>query len=123
MIKKILLVDDSPISRRMMKSCIPKDRGYELFEAGDGLAGFEAYKEIRPDVTFMDLTMPVMDGSEATGKIREFNPEAVVIVCTADIQIKSITNALGQGALLVMKKPPSKATVEDALLKADEHIG
>ncbi|MBV5338896.1 MAG: response regulator [Deltaproteobacteria bacterium] len=123
MIKKILLVDDSPISRRMMKSCIPKDRGYELFEACDGLAGFEAYKEIRPDVTFMDLTMPVMDGSEATGKIREFNPEAVVIVCTADIQIKSITNALNQGALMVMKKPPSKETVEDALLKADEHIG
>ena len=123
MIKKILLVDDSPISRRMMKSCIPKDRGYELFEAGDGLAGFEAYKEICPDVTFMDLTMPIMDGSEATGKIREFNPEAVVIVCTADIQIKSITNALDQGALMVMKKPPSKETVEDALLKAAEHIG
>ena len=123
MIKKILLVDDSPISRRIMKSCIPKDRGYEIFEAGDGLAGFEAYKEIRPDVTFMDLTMPVMDGSESTGKIREFNPEAVVIVCTADVQIKSITNVLDLGALMVMKKPPSKETVEDALSKAEEQIG
>ena len=123
MIKKILLVDDSPISRRMMKSCIPKDRSYELYEAGDGLAGFEAYKEIRPDVTFMDLTMPVMDGSEATGKIREFNPEAVVIVCTADIQIKSITNVLGLGALMVIKKPPSKESIEDALSKVEEHIG
>ena len=123
MIKKILLVDDSPISRRIMKSCIPKDRGYEIFEAGDGLAGFEAYKEIRPDVTFMDLTMPVMDGSESTGKIRGFNPEAVVIVCTADVQIKSITNVLDLGALMVMKKPPSKETVEDALSKAEEQIG
>lgn len=106
-----------------MKSCIPKDRGYELFEAGDGLAGFEAYKEILPDVTFMDLTMPVMDGSESTAKIREFNPNAVVIVCTADVQIKSITNALDLGALMVMKKPPSKETVEDALSKAEEHLG
>ena len=123
MIKKILLVDDSPISRRIMKSCIPKDRGYEIFEAGDGLAGFEAYKEIRPDVTFMDLTMPVMDVSESTGKIRGFNPEAVVIVCTADVQIKSITNVLDLGALMVMKKPPSKETVEDALSKAEEQIG
>lgn len=123
MIKKILLVDDSPISRRIIKSCIPKDRGYELFEAGDGLAGFEAYKEIRPDVTFMDLTMPVMDGSESTAKIREFNPEAVVIVCTADIQIKSITNVLEIGAFMVIKKPPSKETVEDALSKAEEQIG
>lgn len=123
MIKKILLVDDSPISRRIMKSCIPKDRDYELFEAGDGLAGFEAYKNILPDVTFMDLTMPVMDGSESTSKIIEFNPKAVVIVCTADIQIKSITNVLELGALMVMKKPPSKETVEDALSKAEEHIG
>ncbi|MFH1028846.1 MAG: response regulator [Pseudomonadota bacterium] len=123
MIRKILLVDDSPISRRMMKSCIPKDRGYEIHEAGDGLAGFEAYKANQPDVTFMDLTMPVMDGSESTAKIREFDPKAVVIVCTADIQIKSITNVLDLGALMVMKKPPSKETVEDALSKAAELIG
>ena len=123
MIKKILIVDDSPISRRMLKSCIPKDRGYELYEAGDGFAGFEAYKEIRPDVTFMDLTMPVMDGFEATAKIMEFNPDAVVIVCTADIQIKSITNVLDLGAFMLVKKPPSKETVEDALSKAEEQIG
>lgn len=123
MIRKILLVDDSPISRRMMKSCIPKDRGYEIHEAGDGLAGFEAYKANQPDVTFMDLTMPVMDGAESTARIREFDPKAVVIVCTADIQIKSITNVLDLGALMVMKKPPSKETVEDALSKAAELIG
>ncbi len=123
MIRTILLVDDSPISRRMMKSCIPKDRGYEIHEAGDGLAGFEAYKANQPDVTFMDLTMPVMDGSESTAKIREFDPNAVVIVCTADIQIKSITNVLDLGALMVMKKPPSKEAVEDALSKAAELIG
>jgi two-component system chemotaxis response regulator CheY len=123
MIKKILVVDDSPISRKIIKSCIPKDRGYVIHEAGDGSAGFEAYKEIRPDLTFMDLTMPVMDGFEATGKIIEFNPDAVVIACTADIQIKSITTVLGLGAFMVLKKPPSKETVEEALSKAEEQIG
>jgi two-component system chemotaxis response regulator CheY len=123
MIKKILLVDDSPISRRMLKSCIPKDRGYEFFEAGDGLAGFETYKEIRPDITFMDLTMPVMDGNESTAKIIKFNPEAVVIVCTADIQAQSLKNVLNLGAFMVVKKPPSKETIEDALAKAEEKIG
>ena len=123
MIKKILLIDDSPISRRIMKSCLPKDRDYEIFEAGDGLAGFEAYKEIRPDVTFMDLTMPVMDGFEATGKIMEFNRDAVVVACTADIQIKSITTILDLGAFMVVKKPPSKETVEDALSQAEQKLG
>lgn len=122
MIKTILLVDDSPISRRMLKSCIPQDRGYELFEASDGLAGFEAYKEIRPDVTFMDLTMPVMDGNEATAKIIELDPGAVVIACTADIQVKSITRILALGALLVVRKPSSKASVEDALTRAEKNL-
>lgn len=123
MIRKILIVDDSPISRRILKSCIPKDRGYELFEASDGLAGLESYKQIRPDVTFMDLTMPVMDGSTATARIREFDPRAMIIVCTADIQVKSISNVLGLGALTVVKKPPSKETVEEAIAKAAELIG
>lgn len=123
MINKILIVDDSPISRRMLKSCIPKDRGYELFEAGDGLAGVETYKQIRPDVTFMDLTMPVMDGASATDEIRKFDPQATIIVCTADIQVKSISHVLSLGALMVVKKPPSKETIVDALSKAEEQIG
>ena len=123
MIKKILLVDDSPISRRMLKSCIPKDREYEFFEAGDGLAGLEAYKQISPDVTFMDLTMPVMDGTQATEEIIKFDKNALIIVCTADIQIKSVTNVLELGAFIVVKKPPSKDTIEEALAKAEEHLG
>jgi two-component system, chemotaxis family, chemotaxis protein CheY len=121
--KKILIVDDSPISRRMLKSCIPKDEGYEFFEAGDGLAGLEAYKEIRPDITFMDLTMPVMDGTEALEEIKKFDKNAIVVVSTADIQIKSIEKVMGLGALLVVKKPPTKETVQDALTKAINRLG
>jgi two-component system chemotaxis response regulator CheY len=122
-IKKILVVDDSPISRRIIKSFIPKDRGYEIHEAEDGQAGLSIYKDQRPDVTFMDLTMPIMDGFEATGKIIDFNPDAVVIACTADIQIKSITTVLGLGAMMVIKKPPTRDAIEDALAKAEEQIG
>lgn len=123
MIHKILIVDDSPISRKMLKSCLPKDQGYELFEAADGQAGVEKYREIRPDVTFMDLTMPVKDGASATEEIRAFDPNATIIVCTADIQAKSITNVLGLGALMVVKKPPTKENIADALSRAAARIG
>lgn len=123
MIKKILIVDDSPISRKMLKSCIPKERGYELFEAGDGMAGVEAYREIRPDLTFMDLTMPVMDGASATAEIRALDPRAAIIVCTADIQAKSIANVLGKGAMMVVKKPPTRETIGDALAQAEKRNG
>src|SRR6266496_2626581 len=113
MSKKILIVDDSPISRKMLKSCIPKDQGYEFFEAGDGLAGLEVFKEICPHITFMDLTMPVMDGVQALEEIKKLDKDAVVIVCTADIQVKSIEKVMGLGALLVVKKPPTKESVGD----------
>lgn len=123
MIRKILIVDDSPISRKMLKSCIPKDQDYEFFEAGDGQAGVEKYRELRPDLTFMDLTMPVKDGASATEEIRAFDPDATIIVCTADIQTKSISNVLGLGALMVVKKPPTRESIADALSRAAAQKG
>lgn len=121
MIKNILIVDDSPISRKMLKSCIPRDRNYEFFEAGDGEEGLVKFKELKPDVTFMDLTMPIMDGATSLREIVAYDPEALVIVSTADVQIKSLTNVLEIGAFLVLKKPPTKETIFDALSKAEEH--
>lgn len=122
MLKKILIVDDSPISRKMLKSCFPKEYPYEFHEAGDGLVGLEKYKEIRPDITFMDLTMPVMDGATSLAEIRKFDPHALVIVSTADVQIKSITQVMEFGAFMVLKKPPSKEIVLDALTQSEEKL-
>jgi two-component system chemotaxis response regulator CheY len=122
MITKILIVDDSPISRRMLKSCIAKDMGYEFHEAGDGLEGLNKYKEVEPDLTFMDLTMPIMDGATSLQEILKFDNEALVIVSTADVQIKSITNVLNIGAFLVLKKPPTKEGILDAMTMAAEHL-
>lgn len=123
MARKILIVDDSPISRKMLKSCLPKDDDPEIHEAGDGLAGLEKFKEIVPDITFLDLTMPVMDGVQALEEMKKHNPDAVIIVATADIQVKSIERVIGLGAFLVLKKPPTKESVGDALAKADEFLG
>jgi two-component system chemotaxis response regulator CheY len=120
MARKILIVDDSPISRKMLKSCIPKDDEPEFHEAGDGLAGLEKFREIQPDITFLDLTMPVMDGVQALEEMKKHNPDAVIIVATADIQVKSIEKVMGLGAFLVLKKPPTKESVLDALTKVFE---
>lgn len=122
MARKILIVDDSPISRKMLKSCFPKEQSFEFHEAGDGLAGFERYKEIRPDITFMDLTMPVMDGATSIDEIRKFDPQALVIVSTADVQIKSLTRVMELGAFMVLRKPPSKESVLDALTQSEARL-
>ena len=121
-IKTILIVDDSPISRKMLKSCIPNDKGYELYEAGNGKEGVEKYQALNPDVTFMDLTMPVMDGYEATEKIIELNQNALIIVVTADIQVKAITKVLDLGAYMVLKKAIKKDDIHNALIKAEDTL-
>lgn len=122
MIGKILIVDDSPVSRKIMKSCIPEDKGYELLEAGDGQSGIDKYQQFKPDLTFMDLTMPVMDGMQALQEIIKIDPRAVVVVCTADVQMKTIFKVMNHGALMVVRKPINKQAIEDALRKAEDKL-
>ena len=122
MIGKILIVDDSPVSRKIMKTCIPADKGYELFEAGDGQAGLDQYQKVNPDLTFMDLTMPIMDGMQALQEIIKIDPQAIVIVCTADVQMKTIFKVMNLGALMVVRKPINKQAIEDALRKAGDKL-
>jgi len=101
MIKKILIVDDSPVSIKIMKSCIPKDKGYELFDAANGQIGVDLFKQIKPDMVFMDLTMPVMNGFEALQEIMSLDQRAIVVIATADVQIKAIARAHDLGAFSV----------------------
>ena len=122
MIQKILIIDDSPVARKILKSCIPKDPGYEIHEANDGSIGVKMFKEINPDVTFMDITMPVMDGIQALEAIKKIDNNAIVIMCTADIQMQSVNKAISSGALTLIKKPPSKEVVQEALFKAQNAL-
>lgn len=122
MIKKILIVDDSIVARMGLKKAILKDASYELYEAFDGLSGLEQFKTVAPDVTFLDLTMPVMTGFEALDEIKKIDKNAVVIVVTADIQKKTVDRVLEAGALLVISKPPSQEEISGALEKARKFI-
>ena len=99
MIKKILIVDDSPIARKMLKSVLPEGTEFKIEEAVDGEDGINKYAAFKPDITFLDLTMPMKDGFQAIAEIKDADPQAMIVVLTADIQQKSISRALGLGAL------------------------
>jgi len=122
MIKRILVVDDSPVARKMLIKCIPKDKGYEMLEAVNGQEGIDKFKEYEPEITFMDLTMPVLDGYAAIPEIRKMNATAIIIVMTADIQPKSISKVMGLGAFTLLKKPAKQNAIEDALTKAEQKL-
>ena len=119
MISKILIVDDSPVARKMLKNSIPKDKGYEIFEATNGQEGVSKYEELKPDLVFMDLTMPVLDGYKATAKIMELDKNATIIVTTADIQPKSISSVMELGAFTLLKKPAKASSIIDAIEKVE----
>ena len=119
MIQKILIVDDSPVARKMLKNSIPKNKGYEIFEATDGQDGIKKFQMLKPDVVFMDLTMPGVDGYTALEEIRNLDSNAMVIVTTADVQPKSISNVMERGAFTLLKKPAKANIIEEALNKAE----
>lgn len=115
---KILIVDDSLVARMSLKSCLPKDAGHEIIEGKDGADGIALYQVHRPDVTFMDLTMPGMDGIAALAEIRAIDTSARVIILTADIQRRTIERVTDLGAFAVVKKPPTKEIVSAELERA-----
>ena len=120
MLNSLLIVDDSPVARMIIKKCLPADHGLQIYEAGNGQEGVEQYKSHNPDLTLMDLTMPVMNGFEALESILSLDPDAVVIVSTADIQEKVIQRVKDLGALYTMKKPPSKKSLAEAIERGAE---
>ncbi|OQX62728.1 MAG: response regulator [Desulfococcus sp. 4484_241] len=122
MIEKILIVDDSPVARKMLKNSIPKNRGYEIFEATDGRDGIKKYQLLKPEIVFMDLTMPGLDGYAALEQIIKLDNNAIVIVMTADVQPKSISNVMALGAFTLLKKPAKAHVIEEALDKAEKAL-
>ena len=83
---KILVVDDSRLSRRRFLADPLRKAGYEVFEAVDGQDGLSAVEEHTPDIIFSDLLMPVMDGFEFIATLRERNAPQPIIVLSADVQ-------------------------------------
>ena len=108
MTMKILVTDDSKMARKMVIKTLQEaldDKNYEILEAQNGQESVDLYKEHNPNIVFMDLTMPVMDGFEALKRIKEFNENAKVVVISADIQKQAMDKVRELGALNFVKKP------------------
>ncbi|RXJ77639.1 response regulator [Arcobacter sp. F155] len=116
---KYLVVDDSKMARRMtiksLKSLINEDD--EVIQAENGQEAVELYKEHQPSLCLMDLTMPIMDGFEATQSIIKHDANAKIIIVSADIQESSMEKSKQNGAKGFIKKPINQDNLESMLKK------
>lgn len=101
----VLIVDDSRTSRKILESILTDGGLSVVGQAEDGSIGVEKYKKLKPDIVTMDITMPVMDGVEALKQIKEFDPNAKVVMVTAAGQKSKIIEALKLGVDDFLTKP------------------
>jgi len=96
---RVLVVDDHALLRTGVANIINQEPDLQVVaEAGNGVEAVAAYNQHHPDVTLLDLRMPVMEGVEAVRRIRERDPRARVIVLTTYDTDEEITRALKAGA-------------------------
>lgn len=118
MAKRILITDDALFMRVTLKNILVQN-GYEVVgEAANGAESVEMYKQLRPDIVTMDITMPEMDGLTALKTIRAGDPNARIVMCTAMGQKNMVVEAIQAGAKDFIVKPFQPERVLDALGKA-----
>ena len=114
---KILVVDDSGMSRRTLRKIL-EPAGHEIIEAEEGITALEHYFLDKPDLVFLDLTMTGMYGIDVLNKLREMDPQARVIVASADIQSSTREMVEAGGATAFINKPFASDKVLSAVGKA-----
>ena len=117
MAKNILICDDAAFMRMMIKDILTKN-GYNIAgEAENGAKAVEKYAELKPDLVLMDITMPEMDGIQALKKIREIDPNAAIIMCSAMGQQAMVIESIQSGAKDFIVKPFQADRVIEAVRK------
>src|SRR5829696_2953754 len=117
MMAKILVVDDSGMSRKTLRKILEPE-GHQITEAEDGIAALELYFLNKPDLVFLDLTMTGMYGIDVLNKLREMDPQARVIVASADIQSSTREMVDAGGATAFINKPFTSEKVLNAVSEA-----
>ncbi|EMT54021.1 MULTISPECIES: response regulator [Brevibacillus] len=114
---KILVVDDAAFMRMQLTDILQKGGHEVIGQAENGQEAIEKYNQLRPDLVTMDITMPVMEGIDAVKGIKQIDPGAKVIMCSAMGQQHMVVAAIQAGAKDFVVKPFHPDRVHEAIKK------
>lgn len=109
--KKVMIVDDAMFMRQTLRLMLERN-GFEIVgEAENGEQAIKRYKELQPDIVTMDITMPIMNGIDATKSIIALDPSAKICIVSALGQEEHVRHAIVNGARNFVVKPFKEATI------------
>ena len=116
---KVLIAEDNAVNQLVIKTFIPQDR-YEIFLAENGAEAVELFKSQKPDLVLMDISMPVLDGLEATQQIRRYEAEAglhatPIIATTAHVMQEDRDRCADAGMDDFLAKPIKKGALDQMM--------
>ncbi|MCR5508681.1 MAG: response regulator [Lachnospiraceae bacterium] len=112
---KLLVCDDSILARKSITAML-NSFGYDnVLEVSNGEDAVITYKKEKPDVVFLDIVMPVKDGITATKEIREFDPEAKIVVISSVGTQTHLREVIKAGAKDFIQKPVEKEILKQIL--------
>lgn len=114
----IMLVDDAAFVRLALEKILTENNYEVIAQASNGTEAIQMYKDAKPELVIMDITMPEMSGIDAVRAIKEYDPSAKIIMCSAMGQQSKILDAMTAGASDFIVKPYKEDRVISAVKKA-----
>lgn len=120
---KVLLVDDNDLMRTLLRGILRSESCQVIGEAKNGLIALDLIEKTPPDVVFLDVMMPEMDGLEVLQNIKKKYPGIRVIMITGNPSVENVQESIQGGASGFIVKPFNTAKVLDTLHKTLEQTG
>lgn len=102
---RVLIADDAVFMRNMIKEVFKQPEFDVVGEAANGIEAVDKYRELKPDITTMDIVMPHKSGIESVREIVKLNKDAKIIMCSALGQESLVMEAIEAGAADFIVKP------------------
>jgi two-component system chemotaxis response regulator CheY len=118
----ILLVDDEAHIRKYVGMILRQIGQPVLFEAANGKEAIETYQRENPDLVLLDVNMPLMDGLETLKRLKEIDPECVVIMLTSLANRQTVDQAIELGAANYIRKDTPKDEIAKTLAQSIDAI-